>query len=81
MSGGPFTVCTVLEMLASYDQLNVLNCGSAEQIARFLLMIKRGVKRGPRSPDVEEMEDFLVSDFDHTGGVRAQDFEKYVAVS
>ena len=35
----------MLGIVVRYDQLNMLNCATAEQIARHLLMIERAVKR------------------------------------
>ena len=62
-----------------YDELIVLNCVFSEQVAGRLLLNKCAVKRGPRSPDFEGLKAFLFSDFDQAGGVRAQDFKKYVS--
>ena len=59
----------------SHDQLHVFNHAAAQQVDRRIFMIEHGVMRSPRSPDFEELEVLLASDFDH----RAQDFDKYSA--
>eukprot|EP00972_Heterocapsa_arctica_P039444 5809390-Heterocapsa_arctica.AAC.1 len=46
----------ILLMMCCYDEYDVLNSASAEQVARRILMLRQGVKESPRSPDLENLE-------------------------
>jgi hypothetical protein len=70
---------TILTLMICFDLLNVLNCASAEQTARRILMIERAVKRSAKSPDFEGLDVLLSNQFDSTGGVLTRVFDKYIS--
>jgi hypothetical protein len=70
---------TVLFLMISYDQYDLLNSASAEAISRRILQIQRAVKRNPKSPDFSGLECFVTHTLDHTAGLTTTDFDKYIS--
>ena len=68
-----------LWLLAVVDRLDCYRLTSAEHLARRVLQIQKAVRRNPRSPDFENLTEYMRHAADATGTVSAPVFDRHVA--
>ena len=69
----------LLRLQVSYDQLDVSNCASSEQLVRYLLALEVAVRRNPKNPDYEGLERMQSRPVDESGAAVVPKYTEYVA--
>ena len=61
------------------DRLDCYRLTSAQHLARRVLQVQKAVRRNPRSPDFENLTEYMRHAADATGTVSAPVFDRHVA--
>jgi len=70
---------SVLRYALSYDQLDVSNLASIEQVTRRILEIQVAVRRNPRHPTFDAFDYAARGSIDEVGGARATTYNEWMA--
>ena len=72
-------ICEVLRLMHSYDQLNIANLASGEQLVRWIVQLETATERNFRSPDFTGLDLILGGTISAEGKALTQKFTEHLS--
>jgi hypothetical protein len=73
------TICEVLRLMHSYDQVDISNLASGEQLCRWLIQLETAVERNPRAPDFGGLDIFMGGSTSAEGKAMTSKFTEHIS--
>jgi hypothetical protein len=73
------TICEVLRLMHSYDQVDISNLAGGEQLCRWLIQLETAVERNPRAPDFAGLDIFMGGSTTAEGKAMTSKFTEHIS--